>query len=310
MMHGAIFHAALTAALAVGGTSVHATARFADIVVLMDESGSMSGEQAWMRFAVPGLDAGLQARGLIGNAFGLVGFSAFSAPAPSRLRTFDVGNGLLGTSSDWVLASNGLVDRGDIEDGWAAIAATSSYPFRGSAARNLILVTDEDRDNTNAGLSFEGLLAAMKATNTLLNVVVNHTFRCGDRSLALGIVGTTGYKADGSGGFAKCEGAFPESNRLRRGAVCGPGARHGWWCLESELSEVRRRHCRFLQRRVPRRQGLGNRLAAASCTRTLHVGHVRRWPAADLAGCAAPSRVNCCAISISLVVERAARCTR
>ena len=208
MMHGAIFHAALTAALAVGGTSVHATARFADIVVLMDESGSMSGEQAWMRFAVPGLDAGLQARGLIGNAFGLVGFSAFSAPAPSRLRTFDVGNGLLGTSSDWVLASNGLVDRGDIEDGWAAIAATSSYPFRGSAARNLILVTDEDRDNTNAGLSFEGLLAAMKATNTLLNVVVNHTFRCGDRSLALGIVGTTGYKADGSGGFAKCEGAF------------------------------------------------------------------------------------------------------
>ena len=198
---------ALAAAAALISTGAFAQATKADVVVLMDESGSMAGEQAWIPSTITALDAGLIAAGLTaGNRYGLIGF-ADPAFAPSLLHSFPVGGGQFGTAAQFATAAAGLDTPGGTEDGYAAINRANSYTFAAGAARNYILVTDEDRDNTNAALTFDNILAGLLGTNTLLNAVVNASFQCGDSSAALGIIGTTGYKADGAGGFTKCSGA-------------------------------------------------------------------------------------------------------
>ena len=47
---------------------------YADVVFVVDESGSMAGEHAWIQEVVEDLDAGLEARGIGTNRYGVVGF--------------------------------------------------------------------------------------------------------------------------------------------------------------------------------------------------------------------------------------------
>jgi len=199
---------ALAAAAALVSTGALAQATAADVVVLMDESGSMAGEQAWIPNTINLLNIGLLGAGLTDNRYGLVGFSASAASAPSRVRSFPVGGGQFGTPAEFAAAAAGLQVTGGTEDGYAAIAHANTYAFNAASARNFILVTDEDRDNTNVALTFDNILAGLLSSNTLLNAVVNASFRCSsDNSVALGIIGTTGYKANGTGGFTTCANA-------------------------------------------------------------------------------------------------------
>jgi hypothetical protein len=193
---------------AFAGGSAQAAPLYADVVAIVDESGSMSGEHAWLSGMVTALDSGLIAEGLTPNRFGLVGFGASSAhgiPGHTHL----VGGGEFGTAAEFGTATGTLVLSGATEDGYSGIATALSYTFRTDAARNFILVTDEDRDvllgSTN---TYTSILASLQRTQTLLNAVVNASFRCGDQTVALGIAGGgIGYKADGSGGFTSCTGA-------------------------------------------------------------------------------------------------------
>jgi hypothetical protein len=202
---------ALVAALlaAFSAPAAFAAATTADVVVIMDESGSMSGEQAWMPGTISLLNAGLVANGLSGNGYGLVGFGASSGTAGTDLvRSIPVGGGQFGTPAEFATASAGLVTNGGTEDGYRGMDLASTYTFRAGAARNFILVTDEDRDNTLGSLTFASMLASLTGSNTLLNAVVNANFLCGDSSVALGMTANgTGYKANGSGGFTTCTGA-------------------------------------------------------------------------------------------------------
>ena len=111
------------AALAIGligsiaAVPVHAVPAFADVSVLMDESGSMSGEQAWIAAQIPVLNAGLVGAGLAPNQYNLIGFGASVSPAPSDLRGWNAatslpaGNspGTYGTSAQFVTSAGGLV---------------------------------------------------------------------------------------------------------------------------------------------------------------------------------------------------------
>lgn len=202
---------ALAAALAAAfsAPAAFAAATTADVVVVMDESGSMAGEQTWMAGTIGLLDTGLLANGLNGNRYGLVGFGASSGTAGSDLiRSMTVGSGQFGTAAEFATASAGLVTNGGTEDGYRGMDFAGTYAFRAEAARNFILVTDEDRDNTLNSLTFASMLSSLTSTKTLLNAVVNAAFRCGDNSVALGMTADgTGYKANGSGGFTTCSGA-------------------------------------------------------------------------------------------------------
>ncbi|NPU92354.1 MAG: PKD domain-containing protein [Gammaproteobacteria bacterium] len=181
----------------------------ADVLVVIDESGSMSGEQRWVADVVPSLEQNLVSYGVgsegQSNLYGLIGFGDSRVVPRSLL----LGGKLLGSPAEFVQASSGLRVNGGTEDGWRGIEfALDTYPRRSGAVVNIILATDEDRDNTNSAITFNTVLAKLQANNALLNAVVNATLRCGNNTPALGMDSTgVGYVADGSGGFTTCSGA-------------------------------------------------------------------------------------------------------
>ncbi|MGV3499602.1 MAG: PEP-CTERM sorting domain-containing protein [Hydrogenophaga sp.] len=211
--------AAAVVALA-ASMSAQAAPTFADVVVLMDESGSMSGEQTWISNQITVLNSGLVGEGLSPNQYGLIGFGASSGTSGADLlRGFDVGGtgagtpaspGTFGTAAQFQTAAGNLVINGATEDGWSAINYANTLAGRAGAARNYILVTDEDRDNSNGGLNYAGVLGSMTASNILLNAIVNQAFFC-DNTRALGVAvnssnQTIGFLDDGSGGYTQCNG--------------------------------------------------------------------------------------------------------
>jgi hypothetical protein len=181
----------------------------ADVIFIVDESGSMAGEHAWIENMVTSLDAALGTAGVTGNRYGLVGFgtSSHGAGLQQPAHEHTVGGAALGTAADLSsAAASGLVASGGLEDGWQAIDfALNNYSFRGNAAVNFILITDEDRDITNplgVGLTYDGVLQGMTDANILLNAVVNGNFRDDSNTRVLGHDSDgNSYAADGSGGF-------------------------------------------------------------------------------------------------------------
>lgn len=196
----------LAAALGLGSLALLpqvSHAQFADIVLVVDESGSMSTEHAWIDGMVASLNTALVSAGVGAgvdkNMFSLVGFgNGISTAANSgRLLTNLTSN--LSAGGTWDLATNSLVITGGTEDGYAGLNfAATNVSFRAGSKRNVILITDEDRDNTNGALTSASILAQLKGLGALLNVVV-------DQTITGGKLGTNGgaktYAADGSGGF-------------------------------------------------------------------------------------------------------------
>jgi hypothetical protein len=184
------------AGLALALSSANA-ATTADVLFVVDESGSMSGEHAWIAGMVSTLDTALTGAGVTGNQYGLVGFGTSShGPAGQDPHKHAVGGTDFGTAAQLSTAAGTLVASGGTEDGWEAIAyALNNYTFRANAALNVVLITDEDRDNTS-GDTYASVLALLQSKNALLNAVINLT-----SFSPLGQNATDAYNADGSGGF-------------------------------------------------------------------------------------------------------------
>lgn len=182
----------------------------ADVVMVVDESGSMGGEHAWLKDMALPLESHLKANGIgvgeVANRYGLVGYEA--RPRPVLLDGKKMG--------DWEAlreAAESLRLYGGREDGWRAIRyAMTAYPLRDDAAKNIILITDEGRDITDAGISYSSLLAELQDNKAILNAVVNARFVCTDenqqeiRALGMNADGV-GYLADGNGGYLTCDNA-------------------------------------------------------------------------------------------------------
>ena len=176
----------------------------ADVVIVMDESASMFFAQEFSKQLITDLEAGLIASGIgveQGNRYGLVGFGGFD----SVPRSIPVGgNGsLFGTSTEYVIAADNLTDDGFEEDGWAAITHTlDNYQFRTNAAKFIVLVTNEDRDqirNENQG----AIIARLQAEGVRLNSILDVTIQDANRAfpfLALDNQ-TRVYKENGAGGY-------------------------------------------------------------------------------------------------------------
>lgn len=180
-----------------------------DIISIVDESGSMSSEHAWLGPMMTSLDGSLaSAAGTdpFSARYGLVGFGGAGTHRPGHQH--DVGGSQFGTASDFDDATDGLLLNGATEDGYSGINTALGYNLRSNAVTNLILVTDEDRDVVDGSLTYNSTRSALDSINALLNAVLNVTIQCSDGSRALGLDASgTGYKADGSGGFTSCSGA-------------------------------------------------------------------------------------------------------
>ena len=174
----------------------------ADIIAIVDESGSMAQEQAWITDLIPRLEESLVQSGigaLEPNQYGLIGFLEDAREIP-------VDGELMGSAQGFVEAAGGLRVSGEFEDGWRALQhALDQYPHRPGAARNIILVTDEGRDIVDDTITYEGLVSSLKAGNHILNVVVSAMFRCTNGRYAIGMdYQGRGYIQDGLGGFTTC----------------------------------------------------------------------------------------------------------
>ncbi|WP_298850495.1 Ig-like domain-containing protein [uncultured Aquimonas sp.] len=189
------------------GVSVNSAPPAADVVFVVDESGSMSGEHAWLADVGLPLEAHLATNGVgVGaaiNRYGVLGYDPVPRPLPveganlGSIRGFEAAAALLR------IAGSGT------EDGWRAVRyVLQQYALRPEVARNIILVTDEDRDNTDATITYDSLLAELLAERATLNAVVDVQLRCGDNSVAVGLAAAgVGFKADGRGGYTVCSGA-------------------------------------------------------------------------------------------------------
>lgn len=198
-MHYLPIAAALLCSLSVGVPRA-AAAEFADVIVIADESGSMSGEHAWLGGMITQLDSELMAAGVgsgsEGNRFALVGFASSGTPAGRQIAGF-------GTSAQFAAATSSLLINGGTEDGYSGINfALSNLSARNGSALNVILVTDEDRDNLNSSLDYSTILSLLGGRAALLNVVVNNPFDAVDMTDGLGMdsMGNV-YFADGAGSF-------------------------------------------------------------------------------------------------------------
>ena len=183
----------------------------ADVIVVIDESGSMSTEQAWIRDMIPSLENNLRLFNIgnegQSNLYGLVGFGRSGSEAA---RSILIDGEEIGGVEEFIVAADELVTNGGTEDGWAGLnLALSEYTHRDGSALNIILATDEDRDEVDSTLNLETLGQLLDQNRALLNAVLNITIVCDTETetevAALGMDNNgIGYRTDENGTFSTC----------------------------------------------------------------------------------------------------------
>ena len=178
------------------------------IVFVVDESGSMVGEHEWLRRTVPILEHNLYSRGVgksIANQYALVGFAHNDPTDPTR----QLGKVLqdCGTASLVANELSSLHTDGRLEDGYSAIdialknvsCLRDIEDLRAEAACKgikvacqIILATDEGRDNLNDSLNKEKIRDMLREKGCILNIVINERMRgrmtkTGEWQRALGV---------------------------------------------------------------------------------------------------------------------------
>ncbi len=183
----------LAAAVALGASDAFAQST-SDIVFIVDESGSLGGEQAFLQTFVPTLDQNLNNNGIQAR-YGLVGFGEGGANDLGVI--YDVGGGQFGNAAQFSSSAAANLDTsGSFEDGYSAIdVAVRGYNFNPNSSVVLVIVTDEDRDNGNNALNAQTVQAQLAGINggaTLVGIV--------DADIT-GTGGETGIGTDGTNAF-------------------------------------------------------------------------------------------------------------
>lgn len=200
-----------------GLTSVQATPLSADVVFIVDESGSMSAEHTWMNSMIGSLESGLIGQGVGANfgnenRYAIVGYGGNNTHGVTG-HTHAVGGSNWGNAVDAQTASGTLIASGGYEDGYEAIDFFfSSYTLDNARALNIILITDEDRDFNNgtyspAGITYASVLSDLTSNGALLNAVINCDFTDDQSASAIGVDSTSNaYVTDGNGGYTSNSG--------------------------------------------------------------------------------------------------------
>lgn len=168
--------------------------RGADVILIIDESGSMATQHEWIANMTSRLDDLLR-RINIGvnepNLFGMVGFGGtYENGEYSRVIQYN-GQQLVSVANVMNLIKELSVE-GNHEDGYAAIDfALNQYTFRDSSARQFILISDENRDVLQPGHNSTTILSLLRERNTILNVAISESFETTFGQQALGIDSTS-----------------------------------------------------------------------------------------------------------------------
>lgn len=201
-----IFTKLVCAASAIALSSAQVAAQVADIVFIVDESGSMGGEQAFLQTFAPDLNARLGAAGVNTVRFGLVGYGD-SAVVP---RQVNVGGMQFGSAADFATAASTLGLSGGTEDGYAGINfALQNYAFSmdPNATRLVVLVTDEDRDNTDASLTAQSIANDLTTRGVFFAGILNQNVTDPNGTPAIGASAAQTYLDQNGDGQFETSGA-------------------------------------------------------------------------------------------------------
>ena len=158
-------------------TTGQGTAEAADVIVVVDESGSMIGEHRWLGQLVNELENSLQLAGVGTNTskpnlYALVGFARDDDSARGGVVIQD-----LGSTQQFASALKQLTLTGIFEDGYSGMdVALREISTRPGTAKQMILVTDEHRGVLNYRLSKADIIKQLQMDGFKLNVVVNQGF--------------------------------------------------------------------------------------------------------------------------------------
>lgn len=164
MKAGKLVAAAALAASSLALTVPAHSAIVADIMWVVDTSGSMGPDIAQVKARIAEFDAVMVGAGVDAN-YGLVRFGGANTLIQD-LTTFADFTRAGGPFA--LLGANG----GSTEDGSAAMQVALTAGFRLDAVRNIILVTDENDDNAGNRGALDAALAAT-AENELINIIGN-----------------------------------------------------------------------------------------------------------------------------------------
>lgn len=194
----------------------------ADIVLVVDESGSMINEQTWLLVMIPFLENVLTSAGVgdgeVRNRYCLIGFGSFGLLKAAHFRTVD--GMACYPASDFPRAQAQLVTAGLEEDGYEAIQfALENVPFRNSPfiAKNILLITDEGRNIIPEGINItrESIEQDIRSRGALLNVIVMADYLLPDNPEAV-VIGVDAdemsYLLEDGGNFSSLMSTFEVTN--------------------------------------------------------------------------------------------------
>lgn len=152
-----------------------------DVIMIVDESGSMGDVQTNLRNNI-GLFASILEGGGVSANFGLVGYGRSGSPAPRMVTD-------LTSAANFATAAQGLVASGSIEPALTASAfalnaldgQSSLFSFRSNAVKNLIIFTDEPSNGDTIArgavggfaVSYNIIDGLLTANNALYNAVLS-----------------------------------------------------------------------------------------------------------------------------------------
>uniref|UniRef100_A0A1X7UV50 Uncharacterized protein n=1 Tax=Amphimedon queenslandica TaxID=400682 RepID=A0A1X7UV50_AMPQE len=169
---------------------LHTPASGADIILLVDESGSMNDEYQWIGAMVKDLDSMLKKLNIgvaVPNLFSVVGFgSSYLNNRASRVLEYN--EKILVPASNVSELIKMLFISGRSEDGYAALKhALDVIPFRSGNAKQFILISDESREPIQLALNQSYLLSLFESEDVILNVAVSQSFQNNAGQRAFGI---------------------------------------------------------------------------------------------------------------------------
>ena len=191
----------------------------ADIIFVVDESGSMASEHEWIQKEVVVLDKALKERGIgVGERTNLYALVGFGRNDPSAILGITLTP--LTSIEEFLNATKLLMLNGIFEDGYAAIDhAIETIETRPNTAKQIIFISDEDRGVLRSDLSFDIISQKLTDVGYILNVAVNQGFLTSknDPRFALGLRGdgeSYTFNQSSSALFSVSQGGVQSSSDL------------------------------------------------------------------------------------------------
>ena len=159
------------------------TTQAVNVILLVDESGSMTMQHSWIPEMIEQLDSALMNVG-IGvdprNRFGVIGFGDDCTTEATFDQAFLTNESVTYVPADRIVEfTQRLQMGGKYEDGYRAIAsAFKQYTF-GDRTNLFILISDEDRDDLS-NITRDDIESMLTANEVILNVVVSEEFTGGE----------------------------------------------------------------------------------------------------------------------------------